>query len=306
MDQFDRKEVFATGSIRLDLALGTGGIQPGQIVEIAGAEGAGKTTLCLSVISEAQKMGRACAFVDVDHSLDPAFAARCGVAVNDLLFCEPMSEEHALDATVTLACSGSIDVLVLDSITALAPGVEIESALGDQSLHESFIHVQHQQLSRALNKVFNLIQHSEMVLLLTDRVTRGMAAVYHDLADDLDRLAIKQYSTLRMRLRNLQPILKTGQIVGQKVEVRIIKSKLAPNIPTLTLDILYNGGISKTGEILALGSALMLINRHGSAYYFQKLKLGVGRDRAIDRLQDDPDLCAEIEKIIRQRLLSPD
>jgi recombination protein RecA len=289
-----------TGSLRLDLALGTGGILRGQIIEIAGPAASGKTTLCQHILAEAQKLGGICAYIDADQTLDPAYARRCGVDIERLYVCNPLSEEQALDVTESLLGSGALAVVVVDSVTSLVPQADLERHFG-----ESPSRAEDQLLSKALPRISRLARQSGATLILTNRRTPRLAAVYCNLAGNPFGLAIKLQASTRLDLRTLDLIRNKGRITGRRVQIRVVKHKFVPSHCTLELDIMYNEGIENTGVILDIGLQFMIITRQGSTYSFRGTLLGEGFTRAENFLRQNPALIMEIEQAIRQQLLPP-
>lgn len=288
-----------TGSLRLDIALGTGGIARGQFVEITGPESSGKTTLCQHILAEAQKLGYLCAYIDTDHALDPAYAERCGVKPDQLYISEPEHAEQALSIIETLIHSGEIAVAVLDSVSTLIPQDEYHSALGEGSASSS-----EGYLSRTLRRLSNVIRRTKTTIIFTNQAQRRVSAVYHDLAENPARLALKLHSGLRLNLRPAHFIQMSGEISGIQVQVQVIKNKFAPCFHTTSFEIMYNNGILKSGEIIDLGTQLNIVNQQGSNYSFRGLHLGTGREDAINHLKQNPSISEEIERIVRQKMLT--
>ena len=293
-------EVISTGSLRLDIALGIGGAPRGHIIEISGPASSGKTTLCQHIIAEAQKSGGICAYIDADHSLDPRYAARCGVDVDRLYISEPEYAEQALQMAEILARSGALAVLAVDSVSALVPQSEIAGDSG-----ESAAGLEDRLISQALRNLSTTGRKTNTAVILTTRTNLRKPPVYHNLADNPARLALKLYASLRLSLQPVRLIRENGQITGNQVQIEVLKNKFATLFHTIELDIMYNEGISKSGELLDLGTQLLIISRLGSAYYYRGLPLGEGRETALCYLRQHASLSTKIERVIRQKLLPP-
>jgi recombination protein RecA len=290
----------STGSLRLDLELGIGGIPRGSITELFGPEASGKTTLCHHIITEAQKWGGVCAWIDGDHTLEPLHASHCGVDPDRLYVCEPACAEQALEIAEILARSGGIEVLVIDSILSLAPRREIQGRLGG-----SYFGVQSRLLSFSLQKLSAAIRSTQTAIVLTTQGPQGPADIYHPAEVSTARLAIKLHSSLRLELAWLGTIPKKGIAIGDRVQIRVRKNKFGPNFRTIVLELLYNEGVIKTGEILDIGIASSLIVEHESIYSYRGLQLGMGRESVYNFLRHHPAVSQQIEEDIRQQLLPP-
>jgi recombination protein RecA len=288
----------STGSLRLDL--GTGGIPRGLITELYGPEASGKTTLCQHIITEAQKQGGVCAFIDGDHTLEPRYATRCGIDPDRLYICEPTCEEQALEIAEVLARSGGIAVLVIDSALSLAPRSEIQGRLG-----ESYFKTQSRLLSLSLQKLSTAIRSTPTAIVLTTQALRNPEDVYHPSEAGTARLAIKLHAGLRLELSLLETIQNNGVVIGNRVQIRVRKNKLGTPFRTIVLELLYNEGVIKTGEILDIGIETSIIVEHESIYSYQGLQMGVGRESAYNFLRHNLNISQEIESLIRRRLLSP-
>jgi len=291
-------EVIPTGSLRLDIALCTGGIVPGQFVEISGPESSGKTTLCQHIIAEAQALGESCAFIDADRTFNPAYARRCGVDLNRLYLCEPRDMEQALAILEALVFSGGMAVIAIDSLTALVPKDELAAPLGADLASQS-----DNLLSMALRRLSGPIQQVQSTILFTRQTEAAPGAVYHDLAANLSRLGLKLHAGLRIELQPAGVLEIKGQIIGNQIIVRVLRNKIAPCFPTLKLDIVYNHGIFKLKEVLRLGVQSDVITQQGPAYFFQGQELGAGRKQTLQFLSQDTPVCEAIELIVRQKLL---
>ncbi len=287
-----------TGSLRLDLALGTGGLPRGRITEIYGPEACGKTTLCQHLIAEAQRLGGECAFIDVEGALDPGYARRCGVHTERLYVAEPDCAEQALEITETLARSGALTLIVVDSISALVPKGEMVTALGESWRDES-----EDMLSRMLRRLRHPIQRNGAVLVFTNQALSRRTSIYHKLASNPARLALKLHCAVSLSLQPLHFIQEGGNVIGQRIRVKIPKNRYAPYQHSTELDIMYNVGIVKTGELFSLGVQCGAIQRPGKHYSFRDVQLGASQEMVAERLQNDAHLRAAIEQAIRQRIL---
>ncbi len=290
-------ETIPSGSLWLDIALGSGGLPSGEIIEISGPESSGKTTLCLHAIAEAQRLNRLCAFIDVDHSLETTYAARCGVDIDQLYIVQPHSAEQALTILEILAGSG-MGLVVLDSVEALSPEEEFHLPLGSASGVSSS-----KLLSLALRNITPQISRQGATVILTCYPQSRISAAYHHLSAHLDRLALKLHAGLRIGLETGGLIERDDVVVGQHTRAHIIKSRIAPRFLKIGFDIMYNHGIIKAGEIFDLGIQLGIIQRLQDVYFFQNWKLGTGREQAVARLQHTT-LGQAVEQVIRQTLIS--
>ncbi|MEW5871380.1 MAG: DNA recombination/repair protein RecA [Chloroflexota bacterium] len=291
--------VTSSGSLKLDLALGTGGIPSASFVEIFGPEASGKTSLCLHTIVEAQKAGGVCAYIDCDRSLDAHWSARCGVDQKQLIISQPDNAEQTLAITESLATSGALTIIVIDSLSGLTPQSVLESGL-ENPLEISSAPL----LSRTLRRLSGAIQRNGTTIIFTNQLpSRSRSAVYHNLARDPARLALKLFAALRLKLSISGPILEKDQVIGSRIQVKIVKNQKKPCFQFAELDIMYRDGILKTGDIFDLGSQLGLIQQQGLMNAFKDIPLGEDRRAALDILKRNPGVSAEIEQIIRQRLL---
>jgi recombination protein RecA len=292
-------EVFPTGSLSLDIALGVGGIPRGRIAEIYGPEASGKTTICQHIVAEAQKMGGTCAFVDMEHALDPSYAARCGVDVESLLISQPDTGEQALEITETLVRSGAIDAVVIDSVAALVPRAEIEGDMGDSPMG-----MQARLMSQALRKLSGVIKQTNTAVIFTNQLRQKIGVVFGNPETTTGGMALKFYASVRLDVRRIQSIKLGSEIIGNRTRVRVVKNKVAPPFRTAEFDIMYNEGISKSGDILDLAAELGIIEKRGSYYSYGDLRLGQGRENAKDFLRENPEMAAEIELGVQQQALS--
>jgi recombination protein RecA len=283
-----------TGSLSLDLALGIGGIPRGRITEIYGPESSGKTTICQHVIAEAQRMGGIAAFIDVEHALDPGYAAKCGVKVDDLYISQPDTGEQALEIAEALIRSGAIDVVVIDSVAALVPRAEIEGEMGD-----SHVGLQARLMSQALRKLIGVINTSNTALVFTNQLRQKIGVMFGNPETTSGGLALKFYASVRMDVRRTESIKAGGQTVGNRTRVTIKKNKVAPPFRQAEFDIMFNKGISKAGDILDLGANMGIIEKRGAFYSYGDTRLGQGRENAKDFLQANAVMATEIENSIR-------
>ncbi len=292
-------DVIPTGSLSLDIALGTGGIPRGRITEIYGPESSGKTTICQHIVAEAQRMGGTCAFIDMEHALDPSYASRCGVDVDSLLISQPDMGEQALEITETLVRSGAVDIIVIDSVAALVPRAEIEGDMGDSPMG-----MQARLMSQALRKLSGAIKQTNTAVVFTNQLRQKIGVMFGNPETTTGGMALKFYSSVRLDVRRIQSIKLGSEIIGNRTRVRVVKNKVAPPFRTAEFDIMYNEGISKSGDILDLATELELIDKRGSFYSYGDIRLGQGRENAKGFLRENPDLMEEIDLAIRQQALS--
>ncbi len=283
-----------TGSLSLDLALGIGGVPRGRITEIYGPESSGKTTICQHIIAEAQKMGGIAAFIDVEHALDPDYARRCGVNVDELYISQPDTGEQALEIAEALIRSGAVDVVVIDSVAALVPRAEIEGEMGD-----SHVGLQARLMSQALRKLVGAIKASNTALIFTNQMRQKIGIMFGNPETTPGGLALKFYASVRMDIRRIESIKAGGNSVGNRTRVTIKKNKVAAPFRQAEFDIMYNKGISKSGDLLDLGTNMGIIEKRGAFYSYEDLRLGQGRENAKEFLEKDPVLIQRIETAIR-------
>ena len=283
-----------SGSLALDIAVGIGGLPRGRITEIYGAESSGKTTLCLHVIAEAQRQGGIAAFVDMEHALDPQYAARIGVAVNSLYVSQPDTAEQALEICDTLIRSGVFDVVVLDSVAALVPKAEIEGEMGD-----SHVGLQARLMSQALRKLSGVIKHSNGVMIFTNQLREKIGVMYGNPETTTGGRSLKFYASVRLDMRRIQSIKDGTDEVGSRVRVRVTKNKVAPPFREAEFDIMFNEGISKVGDILDIGAAVNLIEKRGAFFRYNETLLGQGREAAKAFLKQNPIIADQIETAVR-------
>jgi len=287
-------EVIPTGAIELDLALGAGGIPRGRITEIYGPESSGKTTICLHVIAEAQKMGGVAAFVDAEHALDPLYAQRLGVNLDDLLVSQPDTGEQALEITETLVRSGALDVVVVDSVAALVPRAEIDGDMGD-----SHVGLQARLMSQALRKLTGAINRSKTSVVFTNQLRMKIGVMFGNPETTSGGRALKFYASVRLEVRKIETIKSGQDAIGASTRVKVVKNKVAPPFKQAEFDIMFNEGISKSGSILDTGVKLGLVRKSGAFFYLEEEKLGQGRENAKEFLKANPNILADIEGRIR-------
>ncbi|UCD99929.1 MAG: recombinase RecA [Chloroflexota bacterium] len=292
-------DIIPTGSLSLDIALGTGGIPRGRITEIYGPESSGKTTICQHIVAEAQQLGGTCAFIDMEHALDPSYASRCGVNVESLLISQPDMGEQALEITETLVRSGAVDVIIIDSVAALVPRAEIEGDMGDSPMG-----MQARLMSQALRKLSGAIKQTNTAVVFTNQLRQKIGVMFGNPETTTGGMALKFYSSVRLDVRRIQSIKLGSEIIGNRTRVRVVKNKVAPPFRTAEFDIMYNEGISKSGDVLDLATELSLIDKRGSFYSYGDIRLGQGRENAKSFLRENPDMMAEIDLAIRQQTLS--
>ena len=290
-------DVIPTGSLALDIALGAGGVPRGRVSEIYGPESSGKTTICLHIVAEAQKRGGLCAYIDMEHALDPAYAARCGVDIDNLYIAQPDTGEQALEIAEALVRSGAVDVLVVDSVAALVPRAEIEGDMGDAPMG-----MQARLMSQALRKLSGAIKQSNTAMIFTNQLRQKIGVMFGNPETTTGGLALKFYASVRMDVRRIQSIKSGAEVVGSRTRVRITKNKVAPPFREAEFDIMYDEGISKVGDIVDLGSQLEVISKRGAFFSYHDIRLGQGRENAKSYLKEHPDTAAEIEAAIRAQV----
>lgn len=287
-------DAISTGSVSLDLALGIGGIPRGRVTEIFGSEASGKTTLAQHIIAEAQKAGGIATYIDAEHALDPAYAASCGVNIDDLLISQPDTGEQALDITETLVRSGAVDVIVIDSVAALVPKAEIEGDMGD-----THVGLQARLMSQALRKLTAAISKSRTSVVFVNQLREKVGVVFGNPEVTPGGRALKFYSSVRIDLRRSESIKRGSEITGSRVKARVVKNKVAPPFRTAQFDILFNQGISKEGDLIDLGLATGAVQKAGAFFAYGETKLGQGRENARDFLREHPELAAQLEGELR-------
>ncbi len=288
-------EVVPTGSLGLDIGLGIGGLPRGRVVEVFGPESSGKTTLALHVIAEAQKMGGTCAFVDAEHALDPAYAGKLGVDIEELLISQPDAGEQALEIADTLVRSGAIDVLVIDSVAALVPRAELEGEMGDQlpGLHARL-------MSQALRKLTSSISKSNTMVLFINQIRHKIGVMFGSPETTTGGNALKFYASIRLDIRRIGAIKDKDTVVGNQTKVKVVKNKLAPPFRVVEFDIMYGEGISKTGELLDLGVQAGIVEKSGAWFSCGDQRIGQGRENAKTFLREHPEVAAKVEQKIRE------
>ena len=292
-------EAIPTGSLSLDIALGAGGIPRGRVSEIYGPESSGKTTLCLHVIAEAQRLGGTCAFIDMEHALDPTYAERLGVNVDDLLISQPDMGEQALEIAETLVRSGAVEVVVIDSVAALVPQSELEGDMGDASMGK-----QARLMSQALRKLSGVIKQTNTAVLFTNQLRQKIGVMFGSPETTTGGQALKFYASVRLDVRRIQSIKVGTEIVGNRTRVRVVKNKVAPPFRTAEFDIMYNEGISRSGDLLDLATEMDVVTKRGAFYSYGETRLGQGRENTKTFLRENEDLFVTIEEQIRADLLS--
>ena len=288
-------EAIPTGSLSLDLALGVGGVPRGRITEIYGPESSGKTTLCQHIVAEVQKVGGTAAYIDMEHALDPSYAAKCGVDVDNLLISQPDTGEQALEITETLVRSGAVDLVVIDSVAALVPRSEIEGDMGDAQMGAMA-----RLMSQALRKLSGAINQSKTTVIFTNQLRMKIGVMFGNPETTTGGNALKFYASVRLDVRRIQSIKIGAEVVGNRTRVRVVKNKVAPPFRTAEFDIMYNEGISKVGDLIDLATQLGIIDKRGAFFSYGETRLGQGRENSKEYLRQNPDLAEEIELAVRQ------
>ncbi|HEU0071018.1 MAG TPA: recombinase RecA [Alphaproteobacteria bacterium] len=294
-DSVVETEVVSTGSLGLDIALGIGGLPRGRIIEIYGPESSGKTTLTLHVVAEAQKAGGTCAFIDAEHALDPVYARKLGVNIDDLLISQPDAGEQALEIADTLVRSGAIDVVVVDSVAALTPRAEIEGEMGD-----SLPGLQARLMSQALRKLTGSISRSKCMVIFINQIRMKIGVMFGNPETTTGGNALKFYASCRLDIRRIGAIKDKEEVVGNQTRVKVVKNKMAPPFKVVEFDIMYGAGVSKTGELIDLGVKANIVEKSGTWFSYKGQRVGQGRENAKNFLRDNPEIAAEIERAIRQ------
>ena len=288
-------ETVSTGSLGLDIALGIGGLPRGRVVEIYGPESSGKTTMALHTIAEAQKKGGICAFIDAEHALDPVYARKLGVKIDDLLVSQPDAGEQALEVADTLVRSGAIDVLVVDSVAALTPRAELEGEMGD-----SLPGMQARLMSQALRKLTASISRSKCMVIFINQIRMKIGVMFGSPETTTGGNALKFYASIRLDIRRIGSIKDRDEVVGNQTRVKVVKNKLAPPFKQVEFDIMYGEGVSKTGELLDLGVKAGIVEKSGAWFSYDSQRLGQGRENAKQFLKDNPEIAEAIEMAVRQ------
>ena len=294
-------DAIPTGSLLLDEALGVGGIPRGRIIEVYGAESSGKSTLSYHIMAEAQKMGGTAAYIDAEHALDPGYSARCGVNLDDLLLSQPDSAEQALEICEYLVRSSAVDLVVIDSVAALVPKAEIDGDMGD-----THVGLQARLMSQALRKLTAAISRSDCSVIFINQIREKVGVIWGSPEVTPGGRALKFYSSVRIDLRRIESIKQAGDFVGNRIRARIVKNKVAPPFKNAELDIMFNEGISKQGELLEIGVEKGFVTKRGAFYSFGDLRLGQGRENAKQYLKENPDIGSQIEDLITGRTPDPD
>ncbi|MBX9932348.1 MAG: recombinase RecA [Methylobacterium sp.] len=294
-DKVAEVETVSTGSLGLDIALGVGGLPRGRVIEIYGPESSGKTTLALHTIAEAQKKGGVCAFVDAEHALDPVYARKLGVQLDDLLISQPDTGEQALEITDTLVRSGAIDVLVVDSVAALTPRAEIEGEMGDSQPG-----LQARLMSQALRKLTGSISRSKCMVIFINQIRMKIGVMYGSPETTTGGNALKFYASVRLDIRRISTLKDRDEAIGNQVRVKVVKNKVAPPFKQVEFDIMFGEGVSKVGELVDLGVKAGIVEKSGAWFSHASQRLGQGRENAKGFLRDNPDIANKIEAAIRQ------
>ena len=293
-----KTDVIPTGSLSLDIALGVGGIPRGRITEIFGPESSGKTTISQHIVAEAQKLGGTAAFIDMEHALDPSYAARCGVDIDNLLVSQPDTGEQALEITETLVRSGAVELVVIDSVAALVPRSEIEGDMGDPTMG-----TQARLMSQALRKLSGAINQTKTAVVFTNQLRHKIGVMFGNPETTTGGQALKFYASIRLDVRRIQSIKVGAEVIGNRTRVRVVKNKVAPPFREAEFDIMYNEGISRAGDLLDLATKFEIIEKRGAFFSYGDARLGQGRENSKEYLRQNPDLAAEIGTIIRQKAL---
>ena len=290
-------ESISTGSLMLDLALGIGGLPRGRIVEIYGTESSGKTTISLQAIAEAQKAGGMAAFIDVEHALDPIYAKKLGVDIDNLLVSQPDTGEQALEIIETLVRSGAIDIIVLDSVAAMTTKAEIDGDMGD-----AHVGVQARLMSQAMRKLTAVISNTNTVAIFINQIREKIGVMYGNPETTPGGRALKFYSSVRIEVRRGEPIKDGGEIIGNRTKCKVVKNKVSPPFKIAEFDMLYGQGVSKMGEIVDTAVDFDIVKKSGSWFSYNDMKIGQGREKVLDYLKNNPDICNEIEQKIRDEV----
>ena len=295
-------DVISTGTLSLDLALGVGGVPRGRVTEIYGPEASGKTTICQHIVAEAQKAGGTAAFIDMEHALDPSYASKTGVDIDNLLISQPDTGEQALEIAESLIRSGAVDVIVIDSVAALVPRAEIEGDMGD-----SHMGLMARLMSQALRKLSGAIKQTNTALVFTNQLREKIGVVFGNPETTPGGRALKFYSSMRLDVRRIQSIKAGTDIIGSRTRVRVVKNKVAPPFRTAEFDIMHDEGISRSGDILDLAVEYEVIQKRGSFFYYgDDLRIAQGRENAKIYLKENPDVQLEVENTIRSLVLGED
>ncbi|MBQ4068569.1 MAG: recombinase RecA [Lachnospiraceae bacterium] len=289
-------ETIPTGSLSLDIALGLGGVPKGRIIEIYGPESSGKTTVALHMIAEVQKRGGIAGFIDAEHALDPVYAGNIGVDIDNLYISQPDYGEQALEITETMVRSGAVDIIIVDSVAALVPKAEIDGEMGD-----SHVGLQARLMSQALRKLTAVISKSNCIVVFINQLREKVGIMFGSPETTTGGRALKFYSSIRMDVRKIETLKQSGEVIGSRTRVKVVKNKIAPPFREAEFDIMFGEGISRTGDILDLAAECNIVNKSGAWYAYKNDKIGQGRENAKLTLKNNPDMMAEIEELVREK-----
>ncbi len=287
-------ETIPTGSISLDIALGLGGVPKGRIIEVYGPESSGKTTVALHMVAEVQKRGGIAGFIDAEHALDPIYAKNIGVDIDNLYISQPDNGEQALEITETMVRSGAVDIVIVDSVAALVPKAEIDGDMGD-----SHVGLQARLMSQALRKLTGVISKSNCIVIFINQLREKVGIMFGNPETTTGGRALKFYSSIRMDVRRIEALKQGGEVIGNRTRIKVVKNKIAPPFKEAEFDIMFGKGISKEGDLLDLAANIDVINKSGAWYAYNGEKIGQGRENAKQFLMNNPEICAEIEKLVR-------
>ncbi|QUI23043.1 recombinase RecA [Vallitalea pronyensis] len=293
-------ETVPTGALSLDIALGAGGIPKGRIVEVYGPESSGKTTVALHMVAEVQKMGGIAGFVDAEHALDPEYASKIGVDIDNLYISQPDNGEQALEITETMVRSGAIDIVIIDSVAALVPRAEIEGEMGD-----SHVGLQARLMSQALRKLTAVINRSNCIVIFINQLREKVGVMFGSPETTTGGRALKFYSSVRLDVRRIETLKQSTDMIGNRVRVKVVKNKIAPPFKTAEFDIMFGKGISIEGDLLDLATHINIVNKSGAWYSYNDIRLGQGRENAKQYFIDNPDLLKEIDTLVRKHYELP-
>ena len=289
-------ETIPTGSISLDVALGLGGIPRGRIVEVYGPESSGKTTVALHMVAEVQKKGGIAGFIDAEHALDPAYAKKIGVDIDNLYISQPDNGEQALEITETMVRSGAVDIVIVDSVAALVPKAEIDGEMGD-----SHVGLQARLMSQALRKLTAVISKSNCIVIFINQLREKVGIMFGNPETTTGGRALKFYSSIRLDVRRIESIKQGGEIIGNRTRIKVVKNKIAPPFKEAVFDIIFGKGISREGDILDLAAEANIINKSGAWYSYKNNKIGQGRENAKQFLSENPEIMSEVEELVREK-----
>ena len=288
-------ETIPTGSISLDIALGLGGVPKGRIIEVYGPESSGKTTVALHMVAEVQKRGGIAGFIDAEHALDPIYAKNIGVDIDNLYISQPDNGEQALEITETMVRSGAVDIVIVDSVAALVPKAEIDGDMGD-----SHVGLQARLMSQALRKLTGVISKSNCIVIFINQLREKVGIMFGNPETTTGGRALKFYSSIRMDVRRVEALKQGGEVIGNRTRIKIVKNKVAPPFKEAEFDIMFGKGISKEGDLLDLAANIDVINKSGAWYAYNGEKIGQGRENAKQFLMNNPEICIEVEKLVRE------